>query len=412
MRVGIALSRLAREDRNMRDCVATFNTGSSSLKFALYEIINAQLGACLLRCNLKGLNDDVSIDLVRGGIACQDGVKAAIADIAPAPTHLLPALIDYMSKLAADLNLVAIGHRIVHGGQHHIGPCQSNKNVLTELETLSVFAPDHQPHNLAGVEALSASHAHLLQSLSFDTSFHRSIPRTAQLYAIPKTLTDKGLLRFGFHGLSYQHIAEHAPCVLEGQPQSRIIAAHLGSGASLCAIKSGKSVATTMGLTALSGIPMAKRCGDVDPGLILYLMQDNELSHDQISDMLYHRSGLLGLSGISANTDDLLRDDRPSAKQAIAHYVDRVSREIGALIVALEGLDAIVFTGGVGENAPEIRRRICQKLRYLGLKLDQKANLASADIITEKTSSITAAVIKADEEQIIARDAINVWTAA
>ena len=396
----------------MRECVATFNTGSSSLKFALYEITGAQLGTCLLHCNLQDLNDNVAIDLAPGCIGNQEGVKAAIANITPAPTHLLPALIEYMSKLAADLDLVAIGHRIVHGGRHHIGPCQSNQHVLADLEKLSVFAPDHQPHNLAGVEALSASHAHLLQSLSFDTSFHRSIPRTAQLYAIPKALTDEGLLRFGFHGLSYQHIAEHAPHVLRGRPQSRIVAAHLGSGASLCAIKDGKSVATTMGLTALSGIPMSKRCGDIDPGLILYLMQDRNLSHDQISDMLYHQSGLLGLSGISANTSDLLRDDHPNAKQAIDHYVDRISREIGALIVALEGLDAIVFTGGVGENAPEIRRRICQKLHYLGLKLDQKANLAGADIITAKTSSIAAAVIRADEEQIIARDAVSVWAAA
>jgi acetate kinase len=396
----------------MRRAVATFNTGSSSLKIALYEVESGALKSCLLRCNLKNPSGDLSLDIAPGGITTQTEIEHLIAGLDPAPAKLLPALVEYFATQVHNLELIAVGHRIVHGGRSHTAPCPSTPKVLEALKSLNTFAPDHQPHNLAGVEALHVSHPSLFQTLSFDTCFHRSIPETSQLYAIPKELTDQGLLRFGFHGLSYASIAERAPTLLEGRAHSKLIAAHLGSGASLCAIRNGKSTATTMGLTALSGIPMAKRCGDIDPGLILHLMAERGLSHEDVSDMLYHQSGMLGLSGISSDTRVLLNDKRSAAKQAINHYVERIAREIGALIVALEGLEAIVFTGGVGENAAEIRRRICQKLHYLGLQLDQPQNLAGGPIISAKTSRVIVAVLAADEEQIIARDALACWTAA
>ena len=396
----------------MNRAVATFNTGSSSLKFALYEIEDAAPGACLLRCNIKDLSGDLSIDIAPESGVTPDDIKSVIANIEPNPAHLLPALLEHLLGFFDKYEIAAIGHRIVHGGQLRVQACASSVQILSELERLSALAPDHQPHNLAGVKALQTSHPSHFQSLSFDTSFHRTIPEVSQLYAIPKALSDDGLLRFGFHGLSYDSIATRAPDSLAGRAHSKIIAAHLGSGASLCAIRDGQSVATTMGLTALSGIPMAKRCGDIDPGLILYLIGERGLTHEQILDMLYRQSGLLGMSGISADTRILLSDARVSAKRAIDHYVERIAREIGALSVALEGLEAIVFTGGVGENAPEIRRRICQKLHYLGVQVDQSANLAHCDIISARSSRVSVAVLKADEEQIIARDAITVWNAS
>jgi acetate kinase len=397
----------------MKRAVATFNTGSSSLKFSVFEIDDGSApGECLLRCNLKDLDKDLSIDLAPGSPFKSADLETAITDLDPVPSCLLPALVDYLVGEFDQYEIAGIGHRIVHGGEIHSAACPSDASVLSKLKVLSVFAPDHQPHNLAGVTALQQSHPSLFQSLSFDTSFHGTIPEISRLYAIPKSLSDAGLVRFGFHGLSYDFLAMQAPNILAGHPHSKIVAAHLGSGASLCAIRNGKSVATSMGLTALSGIPMAKRCGDVDPGLILYLMEARGLDHDQISDLLYHKSGLLGISGISGDTRVLLNDESPAAKDAIDHYVERIAREIGSMIVALEGLEAIVFTGGVGENAHEIRRRICQKLHYVGLEIDQKANLANASIISAKTSNVSVAVVKADEEYVLARDTIKTMISA
>lgn len=412
MRVGLAISRLAAESSVMMKAVATFNIGSSSLKFSLHSVEENALKSCLLNCNIKDLNGAPEVDITLGARGQKSSIQNVIAGLGPDPAMLLPALVDHLHDSIKDLDLLAIGHRIVHGGRDHGSACPSTPDTLVALAELSVFAPDHQPHNLSGVNALHKSHPSLFQSLSFDTCFHRTIPMTSQLYAIPKDLTDEGLLRYGFHGLSYTSIADRAPTALEGRPHSRLIAAHLGSGASLCAIRDGKSVATTMGLTALSGIPMAKRCGDIDPGLILHLMADRGLSHEDVTELLYHRSGLLGLSGLSGDTRQLLNDKRPAAKQAIDHCVERIAREIGALMVSLGGLDAIVFTGGVGENAPEIRRLVCQRLHYLGLVLDQPQNLANAELISAKNSSVAVAVLKADEEYTIAEDALACWLSA
>lgn len=396
----------------MKRAVATFNTGSSSLKFSLFEIDDADPGECLVRCNLKELRDDLSIDVAPSSPVKPAEIKSAITDLTPDASCLLPALVNYLVEKFDQYEIAAVGHRIVHGGEHQSVACPSDAQVLSELKSLSVFAPDHQPHNLAGVKALQRSHPSLFQSLSFDTAFHRTIPELSRLYAIPKSLTDAGLRRFGFHGLSYDFIAMQASNTFAGHPHSKIVAAHLGSGASLCAIRNGRSVATSMGLTTLSGVPMTKRCGDVDPGLILYLMKERGLDHDQISDLLYHHSGLLGVSGISGDTRVLLNEKSPDAKIAIDHYVERIAREIGSMIVSLEGLEAIVFTGGIGENAHEIRRRICQKLEYLGVEIDRAANVAHADIISANTSRITVAVVKSDEEYVLARDTIKTMMTA
>lgn len=396
----------------MKKAIATFNTGSSSLKFALYDIDGAKPGRCLLRCNLQGLKTDLDVQLAKPDPEAEQAIAARLRGLERKPNRLLPILLDYLIEANPDKDIVAAGHRIVHGGTR-AGPAPSSRSVISGLKKLSVFAPDHQPHNLAGVEALSKTHPDLFQSLSFDTAFHRTIPAVSQIYAIPQDLTESGLIRYGFHGLSYAHIARQAPLLLKDKPHSKQVAAHLGSGASLCAIKDGKSVVTSMGLTALSGIPMATRCGDIDPGLILHLIKQRGLSPDEVSDLLHHQSGLLGLSGgVSSDTRQLLGNESPAARQAIDYFTDRISREIGSLMIALDGLDAIIFTGGIGENSPEIRRRICQRFRSFGLTLDQSANQSGEHLISAPGSAIAAAVIPANEEHVIAVETITTWHAS
>ena len=393
----------------MRQGLATFNTGSSSLKFSLYEISQEKLGQCLVNASLVNLGASPRIQVSKLCAGDATRLEAAIIDLDHKPAVLVPALLDALGSMAPDLEIVAAGHRIVHGGPHHSGPCLADGPILAHLKTLSPFAPDHQPHNLAGVESLRHARPGLVQSLSFDTSFHRTIPRISQFYAVPRSLIDSDILRFGFHGLSYDHIAHEIPNLLPNKSHARVIAAHLGSGASLCAIRDGQSRATTMGLTALSGIPMATRSGDIDPGLILYLMKTRNLSHDEISDMLYHGSGLLGVSGVSEDVRMLERDNSLHSRQAIAHYVDRICREIGAMLTATEGIDALVFTGGVGENSSTIRAQICARLGYLGLNLDPEANAAGAPVISTPDSPVSAVIVKADEESVIARNTLQTW---
>ncbi len=394
-----------------RQAVATFNIGSSSLKVSVFELGGERrLGACLLRGAVRNLAGPREVDI--RGMGDADALAAVLQGIED-PAQLVRALADWLADSLAGsgdgITLAGIGHRVVHGGRIFTGPVRASDAVLAGLDQLACLAPGHQPHNLAGVRVLCAALPEVPQTLSFDTAFHRTMPEVAERYALPRTLSDEGILRYGFHGLSYAHIAETIGSVLGARPR-RLLALHLGSGASACAILDGASVATSMGLTALDGLPMATRCGDLDPGVVLHLVQDRGMQPDAVADLLYKRSGLLGLSGLSGDMRVLLASDAPEAREAIAFYGYRIAREAGSLAVALGGLDAIAFSGGVGEGAPRVRAEICSHLGWLGVGLDADANEANADALSP-AGALPVVRIVADEEQVIARDCAGLLAA-
>jgi acetate kinase len=381
--------------------VATFNIGSSSLKFSVYGLQpDKKLSACLLRGAVRDLSGVRSVDV--SDPAMLEGLEVEIRQCEE-PHQLTERLAGWLSRQTEQFTLTGIGHRIVHGGRNHARAAIANATNLEELEALSVFAPAHQPHNLAGVRAVQAALPELPQTLSFDTAFHRTIPRIAELYALPRALSEEGILRFGFHGLSYAHISESIGDILGRRPV-RLIALHLGSGASACAMRDGTSIATSMGLTALDGLPMATRCGDLDPGVVLHLVQDRGMSPDDVADLLYRQSGLLGVSGISSDPRVLLESSAPEAREALDLYCYRIASQVGSLMVDLGGIDAVVFSGGVGENSPEIRTRIIKHLEWLGPRLDQAANLANSTLLSPPDAPVSVIRVEADEERIIARD--------
>ena len=362
----------------MNDCtppesllVGVVNAGSSSLKFAIYE------GE---RCIVSGQVE---------GIGARPSAKAKGADgqtIAPpdlgsetpsTPADVLPALLSWGRTHLDGRRLAALGHRVVHGGMHHSRPELVTSALIAELETLVPLAPLHQPYNLAPIRAALGVNPDLPQVACFDTAFHRSIPELAQAFALPREFHEAGVRRYGFHGLSYEYIASVLPEAAPDIADGRVVVAHLGNGASLCALRGGSSVATTMGFTALDGLPMGTRCGQLDPGVVLYLIQQRGMEPRQVEDLLYRKSGMLGLSGVSSDFRDLLGSQAPDAQFAISVFCYRVAREIGSLAAALAGLDGIVFTAGVGENAAAIRAAICEACAWLGLELSEAANAAN-----------------------------------
>ncbi len=388
--------------------VVTFNTGSSSLKFALFPILGDAVGAPQVRGNISGLNTaSPRLDLAAGGDALEAHARALI-DAVPdkTPAHLIQVLARCLDEKAGGHQIACTAHRIVHGGLRHAGPAWASPDVLDALEPLSVFAPSHQPHNLAGVRALAAIWPDRPQSLSFDTAFHRTQPAIAAEFALPRDLTDNGLIRYGFHGLSYHHIGDVLPEALAGRAHRRTVVAHLGSGASLCALLDGRSVATSMGLTALDGLPMSTRCGDLDPGLVLHLIADRGMDARAVASRLYSESGLLGVSGISGDVRDLIASREPMARHALDLFAYRIRREIASLAAALEGLDALIFTAGIGENSPDVRADVCRDLGWLGVTLDTAANTRNAPVISVEGTSVTVAIIPADEEVVLAQDAL------
>ena len=316
----------------------------------------------------------------------------------------LARLLDWLTKQTG--SLVAVGHRVVHGGQRFSTPLRVDQASLAELNLLVPLAPLHQPHNLAAIQALLDAQPELPQIACFDTAFHSRLPSVARNFALPAELTDAGVHRYGFHGLSYEYIASVLPSVAGEQARRRIVVAHLGNGASLCALKNRQSVDTTMGLTALDGLPMGTRCGSLDPGVVLYLIAVENMPVGAVNDILYNRSGLLGVSGISNDMRTLLASTDPRAQAAVDLYVYRLKRELGALIGALEGLDGLVFTGGIGENAAPIRARLCESLQWLGVSIDLDANQANASCISHASSTIPVWVIPTNEELMIARHAL------
>jgi acetate kinase len=313
-------------------------------------------------------------------------------------------------EYVADGELLAVGHRVVHGGQYCSAPVLIDAKVLKDLEAVIPLAPLHQPHNLAAIRAFQEIMPNLPQVACFDTAFHRTQPDVAQRFALPRHFFDEGVRHYGFHGLSYEYITSVLPTVEPSLADARIIVAHLGNGASLCAIHKGRSIATTMGFTPLDGLVMGTRCGSLDPGVLLYLMNQHNMYAQALEELLYHQSGLLGVSGISSDMRTLLTSDEPNAQEAIELFVYRIGREIGSLAAALGGLDALVFTGGIGEHSAVIRAKVCRQALWLGLELDELANETEVKQISTLNSKVSVWVVATDENLMIAQHTLRQLT--
>ncbi len=386
----------------MKQAILVLNSGSSSIKFALYPASGDDLHA-LITGKISGIrrapsfraSDDKGNDLAAGGLANIE-LSAGHGD-------LTVRLLGWLETHNSGVDVVAAGHRVVHGGQRFAGPVLLTPEIMTQLEELVPLAPLHQPHNLSAIKALTDRSEGLPQIACFDTSFHRTQHKLAQLFALPRELSEEGVIRYGFHGLSYEYISSVLGDYLGDKADGRIVVAHLGNGASMCAMKTRSSVATTMGYTALDGLMMGRRCGTLDVGVVLHLLQQKGLSDDEVQHMLYNASGLLGVSGISNNMQVLQSSDHEHAREAIELYCYRAASEIGSLIMALGGLDAIVFTAGIGENSAQIRQMICERLSWMGLVLDTDRNDRNAAKISGERSAIDVLVIPTNEEAVIAK---------
>jgi len=385
------------------DAIFVINAGSSSVKFQCFEVMGGKM-----RRLYRGLIDGVGVR-PRMRVSDAGGTRLidqtyAVREITDLPTAI--ALVSDWMRGLEGLNFIAVGHRVVHGGPDFATPVEIDRDILEQLASYQELAPLHQPNNLAPIRMAMNVAAHLPQIACFDTAFHRSHPAHADCYALPKSLYDEGVRRYGFHGLSYEYIADKLPEVAPEIAHGRVIVAHLGSGASMCALKDGVSVDSTMGFTALDGLPMATRPGQLDPGVVLYLMMHKGMSAQEVSDLVYHQAGLLGLSEISSDMRDLLASDDPRARFAIDHFVLRCGLNVGMLAAALDGLDAVVFTAGIGENSPAIRARIAERMAWLGAQIDAEANAAGHTKISTPQSKLGLYVIPTDEEWVIARETL------
>jgi acetate kinase len=383
----------------MDDYALVLNAGSSSLKFCVFGRPPGESWHLEARGQVEGIGTSprLSVKIAIGESMANQDVQAADGPEA------LAALAAWLRSKFGGSRVLGVGHRVVHGGTRFNGPTILNAEVLRELYQLVPLAPLHQPHNLAAIEAVSERLPGIPQVACFDTSFHRGQPAVAELIPLPRELRRQGLQRYGFHGLSYEYVASVLPQVAPEIARGRVIIAHLGSGASLCALKDGKSVDSTLGFTALDGLCMGTRPGSIDPGVVLHLFQGLNLSAKEVETLLYKKSGLLGISEISNDMRDLLGRSEPFARLAVDYFVYRVAKEIGALTAALGGLDGLVFTAGIGENAPEIRERICAASAWLGLELDEGANSRGLPKISTDRSNPSVWVIPTNEELMIAR---------
>jgi acetate kinase len=387
----------------MADAILVLNAGSSSLKFSVF--LEAEPPEPLLRGQLEGL-------YTKPHFVARDQTGAAVGEQEwPAGSQLgHDGAIDFLFTWGRDGALTghrvaAAGHRVVHGGLTFTRPVRIDAAVLTALDALVPLAPLHQPHNLAAIRAVARLAPQLPQVACFDTSFHRTQPAVAQAFALPRRFAEEGVIRYGFHGLSYEYIAAALPRLDARAAAGRTVVAHLGNGASMCAMLGGKSVASTMGFTAVDGLPMGTRCGALDPGVMLYLMDRQGMDARALEKLIYQQSGLLGVSGVSSDMRTLLASPDPHAVEAIDLFVYRIGRELGSLAAALGGLDALVFTGGIGENAAAIRARVCRDAAWLGVELDEAANTANGPRISRPDSRAAAWVIPTNEELMIARHA-------
>lgn len=394
--------------------VLALNAGSSSLKFALFDAADPAL-PLLANGLAEGLGakapghalfhvktpDERRIDRV-----LDDGAEAADHHTA------LDALLAWLHTSHPGRSVQAVSHRVVHGGVSLLDPVSVDDAVMAYLEGLIALAPLHQPHNLDGIRAACRAFPQALQVACFDTSFHRSHPFVADTFALPRRYYDEGIRRYGFHGLSYEFIARRLKTQYPALHAGRVIVAHLGNGASMCAMRNGRSIASTMGFTALDGLPMGTRSGQIDPGVLLYLMDQKGMSPGQVTDLLYKDAGLKGMSGLSNDVRELECADQPEARDALAYFADRCRREIGGLAASIGGLDALVLTGGIGENAILMRERLLHDMHWIGIELDDAANRAGRTVISLPDSPVTVLVLPTNEERMLAEHALEVLAQA
>jgi acetate kinase len=379
--------------------ILTLNAGSSSVKFAVFP---AEAEApSLARGEIDGIGATVRFKAAVGAARPQEVELDAGAPQDQEAAVLV--ILDWIRRKTGGADIAAVGHRVVHGGLAFAHPVVVDAEVERELVALARLAPLHQPHNLAGLRAAKAAFPDVMQVACFDTAFHRGHPFVADVYALPMSFYDEGVRRYGFHGLSYEYVAGALRDLDPRRAGGKVVIAHLGNGASMCAVQGGRSVASTMGFTALEGLPMGTRCGEIDPGVVLYLQQDKGLSAAEVYDLLYRKSGLLGLSGVSHDMRLLEASGHPHARQAIDYFVYRARRELGAMAAVLGGIDLVAFTGGIGENSATIRARICSGMDWLGIRLDEAANRSGATAIAARESAVAVYVVATDEERVIAR---------
>ncbi|MCZ8148073.1 MAG: acetate/propionate family kinase [Roseomonas sp.] len=379
-----------------QDLIGVVNAGSSSLKFSVYAGDD-----CLLNGQVDGIGVRPATKAKTG--AGEGLAPPSLASEPKTPGDALVALLPWLQGWLAGRKLVAIGHRVVHGGPRYAAPQRVTPALLHELEAFIPLAPLHQPHNLSPIRTALERDPSMQQVACFDTAFHRTMDDVAQAFALPHEMFERGIRRYGFHGLSYEYIATVLPRAAPAIAGGRVVVAHLGNGASLCALKAGRSVATTMGFSALDGLPMGTRCGQLDPAVVLHLMTAEGMDAKAVEALLYRKSGMLGLSGISSDFRDLLESDQPRARFAIEVFVHQVARNIASLAGAMGGLDGIVFTAGVGENAAPIRDAVCRASAWMGVELDPAANAARGPRISTPGSRVGVHVIPTDENLMIAR---------
>ena len=383
--------------------ILTINAGSSSIKFALFELNGGLNPRPVVSGQIDGIG--AKAKLVAKTAAGKQELPLSLEGEQEAQHQAsLGVLLAWVHDNFQGWSLAAVGHRVVHGGELFSAPMVVDRDSVRQLAQFIPLAPLHQPHNLNGIKAIAAISSDVPQVACFDTAFHRTNPAVAQAFAIPRPLTAEGVKRYGFHGLSYEYIArvlpEHTP-----RAEGRVIVAHLGNGSSMCGMIGRRSIASTMGFTAIDGLMMGTRTGAIDPGVLLYLMDEKGMGSAELTRLLYKESGLLGVSGISQDMRTLLESERPEAAEAIDLYCYRIIREIGSLAAAIGGIDALVFTGGIGEHAAEIRRRVCERLDWLGAELDGTANGAGAIRISTAASKLDLLVVPTNEEWMIAHHA-------
>jgi acetate kinase len=383
----------------MSDALLVLNAGSSSLKFSVFlndhpprVLLHGQLEGLLTQPRFIARNDTAVVGQKEWPSGTQLGHHGAIEFL----------LTWGREGAVGEHRIVAVGHRVVHGGVKFTAPVLVDASILAELETLVPLAPLHQPHNVAAIKAMAEMAPTLPQVACFDTAFHRTQSKVAEAFALPRRFIEEGVRRYGFHGLSYEYIASVLPALDRRAAEGRAVLAHLGNGASMCAMSNGRSIATTMSFTALDGLMMGTRCGAIDPGVLLYLIEHHGMTGDTLQRLLYEQSGLLGFSGISSDMRELLSSSDSRAAEALDLFVYRINRELGSLAAALGGLDALLFTGGIGENAASIRARICRDASWLGLELDEGANASGGPCISRAGSRVSAWVIPTNEELMIA----------
>ena len=387
----------------MKQGILTINAGSSSIKFALFSLDHPISPDAEVSGQIDGIGTNAT-KLVAKNRAGERIADQLIAGDAVSHTQALDAMLKWFLATYTGWQIVSVGHRVVHGGDLYSQPTVVDAQVLEHLTGFIPLAPLHEPHNVAGIMALQALLPDVPQVACFDTAFHRSQPEVAQLFALPRALTAEGIKRYGFHGLSYEFIARALP-QHSHRADGRVVVAHLGNGASMAAMVNRKCVATTLGFSTIDGLMMGTRCGNLDPGLVLHLMETKGLSVKDMSRILYKESGLLGVSGISQDMRTLLSSDKPEAREAVELFCYRIVRELGSLVAAAGGIDALVFTGGIGEHAAEVRRRVCLQAEWLGIRVNPEANARHDLVISAGNSSVDVLVIPTNEEWMMAHHA-------